>query len=68
MAKYYIESYKKIEQSFLGRVNSGKEPYEITLKKVSQFVWLTSTIEKIVELPIGFNAKKELTTGREWIN
>lgn len=78
MAKYYIESYKKEKQSFLGLLNSHShdgdfkqpagytEPYTITLKKVG-FLGITKTIEKKVRLPKGFNHKKELTKGREWL-
>jgi hypothetical protein len=79
MAKYYIESYKKVEQSFLAMLNSHShdgdfkqpvgytEPYEIKLKKVSLFGLIKSTVTKKVSLPKGFNHNKELTKGREWV-
>lgn len=81
MAKYYIDSYKKIEQSLLSGLNtmvvsSGinerfrgiQEPYEIKLKKVSFFGLIETTVTKHIQLPKGFNHKKELVKGREWTN
>lgn len=80
MAKYYIESYKKTEQSFLAGLNTMvkstgineefrwiQEPYEIKLKKVSFFGLIKTVITKKVSLPKGFNHSKELTKGREWV-
>lgn len=80
MAKYYIESYKKVEQSFLAGLNTMvtstgineqfrgiQEPYEIKLKKVSLFGFIKSTVTKKVSLPKGFNHSKELIKGREWV-
>ncbi len=80
MAKYYIKSYKKLEQSFLAGLNTMvastgineqfrgiQEPYEIKLKKVIFFGLIKSTVTKRVQLPKGFNHKKELIKGREWI-
>lgn len=81
MAKYYIESYNKVEQSFLSALNSMShdgdikdkqagviyEPYKIKLKKVSFFGKHTTFITKDIELPKGFPHKQELTKGREWI-
>jgi len=78
MAKYYIESYKKEEQSFLGMLNSHShdgdfkqpvgytEPYKIKLKRVG-FLGISKIIERNVRLPKGFNHKKELIKGREWV-
>lgn len=80
MAKYYIQSYKKINQSFLGGLNTMvestgineqfrgiQESYKIKLKKVSFFGLVKKIITKDVSLPKGFNHSKELTKGREWI-
>ena len=70
MAKYYIESYKKIEQSFLSGINSMNdlgnivEPYEITLIKRFLFGILKSKCIKKIYLPVGFNHTKELKKGR----
>lgn len=81
MGKYYIESYKKIEQSFLSGLNSMvtntgineqfrgiQEPYDIRLKKLMFFGLIKRNITKRILLPKGFNHKSELTKGREWIN
>ena len=81
MAKYYIESYEKKEQSLLAGLNTMvsntgineqfrgiQEPYEIKLKKVMFFGLISVEVTKNVQLPKGFNHKKELTKGREWIN
>jgi hypothetical protein len=74
MAKYKIISYKKKEQSFLSSINSIdhttggiSEPYEIKLEKFSFFGLIKSKVTKNVSLPRGFNHKKELTKGREWV-
>jgi len=73
MAKYYIESYEKKEVNFLASLNQmnhstgnmPKEPYIITLRRVG--FWGTKIVKRDVNLPRGFNYRKELTKGREFI-
>ncbi len=72
MAKYYIESYKKTEQSFLAELNTVGcggvivEPYVITLKKITFFGLFKTIVTEKVQLPKGFDHIKQLTKGREW--
>ncbi len=80
MAKYYIQSYEKVKQSFLSGLNTMvtstgineqlrgiQEPYKITLKKISFFGLVKTITIKNVSLPKGFNHRKELTKGRKWV-
>lgn len=74
MAKEIIKGYKKIEVSFLSNLNridetrgGVKEPYDIFLEKHYFFGLLKKNITKRVYLPRGFNHKKELVRGREFI-
>lgn len=74
MAKYYIESYEKEEQTFMQMMNAmphdgiaanPSEPYILKLKKVWFFGLISSKIDKAIRLPKGFNHKKALYKGRE---
>lgn len=74
MAKEIIKGYEKIEVSFLSSLNridetkgGVKEPYDIFLEKHYFFGLLKKNITKRVYLPRGFNHKKELVTGREFV-
>jgi len=72
--KYYIKSYTKVDQSFLSYINSiddtygsPQEPYDVVLDKKVFFGLITKEVTKRITLPKGFNAKEELTKGREWV-
>ena len=72
--KYYIKSYTKEDQGFLGAINSidhtyGEihEPYKIILNTVA--FWGLLEYETVFEttFPRGFNHKRELSVGRRFI-
>ena len=74
MARYHIKSYKKVKQSFLGSINSInedtggiREPYSVVLEKTTWWSGKSEVVKEIL-LPKGFDHKKELRTGREWVN
>ena len=73
--KVRIKSYKKVPQSFIQSINNideatgnVMEPYTVRLEKFYFFGLVKIESIQSVEFPRGFDHKKELKTGREWVN